>query len=83
MISDITGTNTGTNTGDETTATIKSKLGITTLSGSNTGDETKTTIQTKLFASIVDAVDDAAAATAGVAVGGIYRNGSVLMIRVV
>ncbi|MEI6047789.1 MAG: DUF1566 domain-containing protein [Bacteroidota bacterium] len=31
---------TGTNTGDETTATIKSKLAITTLSGSNTGDQT-------------------------------------------
>jgi hypothetical protein len=31
---------TGTNTGDETTATIKTKLGITTLSGSNTGDQT-------------------------------------------
>ena len=31
---------TGTNTGDETAATIKSKLGITTLSGSNTGDQT-------------------------------------------
>ena len=30
---------TGTNTGDETTATIKTKLGITTLSGSNTGDQ--------------------------------------------
>lgn len=36
----ITGTNSGTNTGDETAATIKSKLGITTLSGSNTGDQT-------------------------------------------
>ena len=33
------GTADGTNTGDETTATIKSKLGITTLSGSNTGDQ--------------------------------------------
>ena len=32
-----------TNTGDETTATIKSKLGITTLSGSNTGDQTTIT----------------------------------------
>ncbi len=31
---------TGTNTGDETAATIKTKLGITTLSGSNTGDQT-------------------------------------------
>ena len=31
---------TGTNTGDETQATIKSKLGITTLSGANTGDQT-------------------------------------------
>lgn len=30
---------TGTNTGDETTATIKTKLAITTLSGSNTGDQ--------------------------------------------
>ena len=29
-----------------------------------------------------DAIDDAAAATAGVAVGGLYRNGSALMIRV-
>ena len=34
------GSSTGTNTGDETTATIKTKLGITTLSGSNTGDVT-------------------------------------------
>jgi hypothetical protein len=30
---------TGTNTGDETSTSIKSKLGITTLSGSNTGDQ--------------------------------------------
>ncbi len=33
------GTSTGTNTGDETTATIKAKLSITTLSGTNTGDQ--------------------------------------------
>jgi hypothetical protein len=33
------GNQSGINTGDETTATIKSKLGITTLSGSNTGDQ--------------------------------------------
>ena len=32
----------GTNSGDETTATIKTKLGISTLSGSNTGDQTIT-----------------------------------------
>jgi hypothetical protein len=31
----------------------------------------------------INAVNDAAAATAGVPVGGIYRNGSVLMVRVV
>jgi hypothetical protein len=31
---------TGINTGDETVSSIKSKLGITTLSGSNTGDQT-------------------------------------------
>ena len=35
-----TGSATGTNTGDETSTTIKSALGITTLSGSNTGDQT-------------------------------------------
>lgn len=40
MTSDITGVNSGTNTGDEDLASIKSKLGITTLSGSNTGDQT-------------------------------------------
>jgi len=38
LLSDVSGLNTGTNTGDETPATIKQKLGITTLSGSNTGD---------------------------------------------
>ena len=31
---------------------------------------------------LIDAVDDAAAAVAGVAVGDTYRNGSVLMVRV-
>lgn len=36
----VIGNTSGTNTGDETTATIKSKLSITTLSGSNTGDQT-------------------------------------------
>ena len=39
LTTDITGTNSGTNTGDETATTIKSKLGISTLSGSNTGDQ--------------------------------------------
>lgn len=38
---------------------------------------------TPLLSELTDAVDDAAAATAGVPVGGRYRNGSVLMIRVV
>jgi hypothetical protein len=44
----VIGNTSGVNTGDETDATIKSKLGITTLSGSNTGDETQSTIVTKL-----------------------------------
>jgi hypothetical protein len=35
----ILGNTSGTNSGDETSSTIKSKLGITTLSGSNTGDQ--------------------------------------------
>ena len=43
---------TGSNTGDETLATIKTKLGITTLSGSNTGDQV---IPTTLPASDVSA----------------------------
>ncbi len=38
----------GINTGDETRATIKIKLGITTLSGDNTGDETTATLKDKL-----------------------------------
>jgi hypothetical protein len=36
----IAATSTGVNTGDETADSIKTKLGITTLSGSNTGDQT-------------------------------------------
>lgn len=39
----VTGSNlSGNNTGDETSASIRAKLGITTLSGSNTGDQTIT-----------------------------------------
>ncbi len=38
----ILGNTSGTNTGDETLSSIKTKLGITTLSGSNTGDQTIT-----------------------------------------
>ncbi len=52
LTSDITGVNSGTNTGDETASTIKTKLGITTLSGSNTGDQI---IPTTLPASDVSA----------------------------
>jgi hypothetical protein len=37
--STLIGNTSGTNTGDETVTTIKSKLGVTTLSGSNTGDQ--------------------------------------------
>jgi hypothetical protein len=44
----VIGNTSGTNTGDETTAGIRTKLGITTLSGSNTGDETAAGIRTKL-----------------------------------
>ena len=38
----------GVNTGDETGATIKTKLGITTLSGSNTGDQDLSTLVVKV-----------------------------------
>jgi hypothetical protein len=37
--STLLGNTSGVNTGDETVTTIKSKLGVTTLSGSNTGDQ--------------------------------------------
>jgi hypothetical protein len=42
QIAGVLSNTSGTNTGDETTATIKTKLSITTLSGSNTGDQTIT-----------------------------------------
>lgn len=48
LIKDSGATVVGSNTGDETTATIKTKLGISVLSGSNTGDETGGSILTKL-----------------------------------
>lgn len=35
------------------------------------------------IAGLVNAANDAAAATAGVPVAGLYRNGSILMVRVV
>ena len=54
----VIGNTTNTNSGDETTSTIKSKLGITTLSGSNTGDQslaglvtTSTTVNSKSLSS--------------------------------
>lgn len=43
---------------------------------------TKVTPQLLDISSLVNAVDDAAAAAAGVPVGGMYRDGSVLMVRV-
>jgi hypothetical protein len=49
----------------------------TEIKGNLTTDNT-----TKVFFTLTDAADDAAAATAGVAVNQLYRNGSVVMIRV-
>lgn len=78
---DITGINSGTNTGDETAATIKTKLEITTISGDNTGDETQATLITKL--GIPTALDDTAAALLdpAVAVGGLYYTGTIFQVR--
>jgi hypothetical protein len=67
----IIGNTSATNTGDETTATIKTKLGITTLSGSNTGDQdlssyvpTTRTVNTKaLSADVVLTTADVADST--------------------
>lgn len=46
------------------------------------GVVTNDALSTTMFTGLVNAVDDAAAASGGVAVGGRYRNGSVLMVRV-
>ena len=43
---------------------------------------TKVTPQLLDISALVNAVNDAAASSAGVPVGGMYRNGSVLMVRV-
>jgi hypothetical protein len=43
---------------------------------------TSAQIQTYVISPAGDYADDAAAAAGGVAVGGLYRNGSILMIRV-
>lgn len=54
-----------TNTGDETATTIKTKLGITTLSGSNTGDQTSIVGITGTIAQFNTALTDADFATGG------------------
>lgn len=56
---------TGTNTGDETSSTIKSKLGITTLSGSNTGDQDLSGFATIASPSFTGTVITPASTTAG------------------
>jgi hypothetical protein len=58
---------------EETLATLKAKLGISTLSGSNTGDETLATITTKygrnaMCVVVVDAETDLVAQVAYVAI---------------
>jgi hypothetical protein len=69
--STIIGNTSGVNSGDETLSTIKTKLGITTLSGSNTGDQdlsgyvpTTRTVNTKpLSANVVLTTADIADST--------------------
>lgn len=60
---DLASRTTNTNTGDETNTTIKSKLGITTLSGSNTGDETQSSILSKLGWFVHNRVSESTAVT--------------------
>jgi hypothetical protein len=47
----VIGNTSGTNTGDETATTIRTKLGITTLSGSNTGDNAVNSLYSGLASS--------------------------------
>lgn len=50
----VIGNTSGANSGDETTSTIKTKLGITTLSGSNTGDNAVNSLYSGLATSKQD-----------------------------
>ena len=61
----------GTNTGDETTSTIKSKLGITTLSGSNTGDQILPTLSSLGAQASLNNVSKG-----GLGYGNVVQNGS-------
>ena len=61
--STLLGNTSGTNTGDETVTTIKTKLGITTLSGSNTGDQDLSGYQATLTATNLKTLVDTFVAT--------------------
>jgi hypothetical protein len=71
---------------EQTARTAADALALPKTGGTLTGPLTGTTVTlTGLRFSVVpvDAANDAAAATAGVAVGGVYRTGSALMVRVI
>ncbi|GAB3053994.1 hypothetical protein [Stenotrophomonas tumulicola] len=64
--------------GDVTASHIAGALGLGTAATADATDF----IAAASLAALPDAVDDAAAATAGVVVGGMYRNGSTLCVRI-
>jgi hypothetical protein len=64
--------------GDVTSTDIADALGLGTAATHAAADF----VAVASLASVPNAVDDAAAATAGVAVGAMYRNGSVLCVRI-
>ena len=64
--------------GDVTATDIADALGLGTAATHAAADF----VATASLAALSNAVDDAAAAAAGVAVGAMYRNGSVLCVRI-
>lgn len=72
--------------GTDTLAVVQSgaakKATVAQTRASPTFTGTVTLPATVAIATLTDAANDAAAATAGVAVGRLYRNGSILMVRI-
>ena len=63
-------------------STVAVPLGGVLATREGTETLTNKTLAAPLLSGLTDAVDDAAAATAGVPVGGVYRTGSALKVRV-
>jgi hypothetical protein len=81
----ITMTSFAASVGDKMLFVIRDNIGITAVVDQQLRTDLAQANGNTLigFTSLVNAVNDTAAATAGVAVGKLYRNGSIVMVRVV